>query len=45
MKVHIKTIVCTTDFSDFSNRAIPFGVALATGVLAGRAAAGVEEAA
>ena len=29
MKVHIKTIVCTTDFSDFSNRAIPFGVALA----------------
>ena len=29
MKVDIKTIVCTTDFSDFSNRAIPFGVALA----------------
>ncbi len=29
MKVHIKSIVCTTDFSDFSNRAIPFGVALA----------------
>ena len=29
MKVHIKTIVCTTDFSDFSNRAVPFGVALA----------------
>ncbi|MCF8128064.1 MAG: universal stress protein [Deltaproteobacteria bacterium] len=29
MKVHIKTIVCTTDFSDFSNGAIPFGVALA----------------
>ncbi len=29
MKAEIKTIVCTTDFSDFSNRAIPFGVALA----------------
>ena len=29
MKVHIKTIVCTTDFSDFSNRAVPSGVALA----------------
>lgn len=29
MKVEIKTIVCTTDFSDFSNRAVPFGVALA----------------
>ena len=29
MKVNIKTIVCTTDFSDFSNRAVPFGVALA----------------
>jgi nucleotide-binding universal stress UspA family protein len=29
MKVNIRTIVCTTDFSDFSNRAIPFGVALA----------------
>ena len=29
MKVDIKTIVCTTDFSDFSNRAVPFGVALA----------------
>ena len=29
VKVQIKTIVCTTDFSDFSNRAIPFGVALA----------------
>ena len=29
MKVHIKTIVCTTDFSDFSNRSVPFGVALA----------------
>jgi nucleotide-binding universal stress UspA family protein len=29
MKAHINTIVCTTDFSDFSNRAIPFGVALA----------------
>ncbi|MBW2708257.1 MAG: universal stress protein [Deltaproteobacteria bacterium] len=29
MKVQIKTIVCTTDFSDFSNRAVPFGVALA----------------
>ena len=29
MKIDIKTIVCTTDFSDFSNRAIPYGVALA----------------
>ncbi len=29
MKVDIKTIICTTDFSDFSNRAVPFGVALA----------------
>ncbi len=29
MKVDIRTIVCTTDFSDFSNRAVPFGVALA----------------
>ncbi|MBW1801211.1 MAG: universal stress protein [Deltaproteobacteria bacterium] len=29
MKVQIKNIVCTTDFSDLSNQAVPFGVALA----------------
>ncbi len=29
MKIEIGTIVCTTDFSDFSNRAISYGVALA----------------
>ncbi len=29
MKIDIKTIICTTDFSDFSNHAIPFGISLA----------------
>jgi nucleotide-binding universal stress UspA family protein len=29
MRVHIKNILCATDFSDFSNRTIPYGVALA----------------
>ena len=29
MKVQINNIVCTTDFSDLSNQAVPFGVALA----------------
>ena len=29
MKVQIKNMICTTDFSDLSNQAVPFGVALA----------------
>jgi nucleotide-binding universal stress UspA family protein len=29
MKVQLKNIICTTDFSDFSNHAVPFGIALA----------------
>ena len=29
MKIDIKNIICTTDFSDFSNHAIPFGISLA----------------
>lgn len=29
MRVQIKNILCATDFSDFSNRTIPYGVALA----------------
>ena len=29
MRVQMKNILCTTDFSDFSNHAIPYGVALA----------------
>ncbi len=29
MKIELKNIICTTDFSDFSNHAIPFGIALA----------------
>ena len=29
MRVQIRNILCATDFSDFSNRTIPYGVALA----------------
>ncbi|UCF90397.1 MAG: universal stress protein [Desulfobacterales bacterium] len=29
MRVQLKSIICATDFSDFSNRTIPYGVALA----------------
>jgi nucleotide-binding universal stress UspA family protein len=29
MKVEVKNIICTTDFSDVSNHAVPFGIALA----------------
>ncbi len=29
MKIELKSIICTTDFSDVSNAAIPFGIALA----------------
>jgi len=29
MRVEIKSIICTTDFSDFSYNAIPYGIALA----------------
>lgn len=29
MKIELKNIICTTDFSDVSNAAIPFGIALA----------------
>ena len=29
MKVHLKTIICATDLSDFSNQSIPYAVALA----------------
>ena len=29
MRVQMKNILCATDFSDFSNRTIPYGVALA----------------
>lgn len=29
MRVQLKNIICATDFSDLSNRAIPYGVALA----------------
>jgi nucleotide-binding universal stress UspA family protein len=29
MRVEIKRILCTTDFSDFSNHAVPYGIALA----------------
>ncbi len=29
MKITIQNILCTTDFSDFSNHAIPFGISLA----------------
>ena len=29
MRVQFKRILCATDFSDFSNRAIPYGIALA----------------
>ncbi|MGD2125325.1 MAG: universal stress protein [Desulfobacteraceae bacterium] len=29
MRVHLERILCTTDFSDFSNHAVPYGIALA----------------
>ena len=29
MRVQFKNILCTTDFSDFSNYAVPYGIALA----------------
>ena len=29
MRVLLKRILCATDFSDFSNHAIPYGIALA----------------
>lgn len=29
MKVQLKNIICTTDFSDYSNQTIPYGIALA----------------
>ena len=29
MRVQLKHLICTTDFSDLSNRAIPYGIALA----------------
>ena len=29
MKVQLKNIICTTDFSEVSNQAVTFGVALA----------------
>lgn len=29
MRVQLKSIICATDFSDFSNRTIPYGIALA----------------
>ncbi|MBW1768160.1 MAG: universal stress protein [Deltaproteobacteria bacterium] len=29
MRVRIKSIICTTDFSDLANHAVPYGIALA----------------
>ncbi|MFH1351540.1 MAG: universal stress protein, partial [Pseudomonadota bacterium] len=29
MRIQIKSIICTTDFSDSSNNSIPYGIALA----------------
>jgi nucleotide-binding universal stress UspA family protein len=29
MRVQVRSILCTTDFSDFSNHAVPYGIALA----------------
>jgi len=29
MRAQLKNLMCTTDFSELSNRAIPFGIALA----------------
>ena len=29
MRVELKSIICTTDFSDFSYHAIPYGIAFA----------------
>ena len=33
MRVLLKRILCATDFSDFSNHAIPYGIALGLGGL------------